>query len=220
MRRWGFLVIVLVLAGAGFARTVVTDAEGNFQAPAETHAVLDFPTVSTAYTFGNHFRTLLQIEMARYQKIHADLGVGDQFLGASVGYTFDFAGIANLSLLGGYGYDRDDHRWDSFIGFSHRASLLSLSGIKTFVGYDILLDVLRYGLAYNLWERDNWKLDAVGSAKIFGKRNFLGLSLGRDYFKGAGGGSKDKLELDLGVFVGFDIDEKKVGSGLSANIRF
>lgn len=227
MRLIGLLLIASCSFASGRVDTMKFDDDGTMKLDDSTKKVLDFPAPSTAYTFGDKFRTLFELEMWRYRAIHADIGYGEQFVGASVGMTLGKTGIGNFSVLGGYGYDLDDKKTDFFAGFSHRSSLLGLSDLKTFGGWDILLGRLRYGAAYEIWEWKNWNLDIVGTSKLMGRRNFLGGSLGYDWFEGAGGGSKTKLEADLGIFGGWDFDEirsngKKgaVGAGLSANIRF
>lgn len=194
---------------------------GKLQVDSQVDAVLDFPNISLGYVYGNEFHTLLMAEIHRWKSVHADIGIGEQFVGISAGYTFLDAG--NLSVLAGAGYNLDRSNIETFFGFSHRSSILAYGRIKNFVGYDILMSRLRFGFAYNLWKRGSWALDAVGTAKFFGKRNFLGFSLAKDLFADVGAGLKTKPEVDIGAFVGYDFSEttkNKIGAGLSANIRF
>ena len=151
--------------------------------------------------------------------MHEDFCVGEQFLGASLGYTLVL--FNNVSVLTGAGYDFDKNRFESFIGFSSR-SLFGIGALKLFNGYDIAINRIRSGLGYELYKVRNWSLDVVGTAQIFNSRNFIGLNLGYDIFEGQGGGGKHPLEANLGGFVGYSFDstEKHVGAGISFDLRF
>lgn len=221
MRHVLLVLLFPALVFGGRADNLETNEEGEVITSPAVRRVLDFPTTSTAYVVGRKYRTLLELETFRVKAFHGDLAVGEQFAGASVGYNLSAFG--NISVIGGAGYDFDANRTDLFAGLSHRSTILALGSLKTFTGYDFLIRRLRYGIGYGLYSVGNWNLDAVGTSKLLGSRNFLGLSLGYDYFEGAGGGSKKKLEANIGVFVGYDFDETQkghTGAGLDLSLRF
>jgi hypothetical protein len=126
--------------------------------------------------------------------------------------------LANVSIIGGYGEDLNESRGRWFAGLSSRD--LTLNNFKTFVGYDLFLSRLRYGLAYELYTKNNWSLDAIGETSLLGGNNFIGLSLGKDLFGGSGGLGRNRSVVDVGVFGGYDATESKFGSGVSLNVKF